>query len=236
MLGAKVYSQVGSQEAASIIQKGVLYGGVGEGDVLLGEARVPFSLLQEVPFHYLALRLQPPPQAPLPQSRQRISRGFRSGAISSPNLEAGSSRDDDMDVSCNTRWPSASGRVDRNIFVAGKVEGDAEERTAGLLGIGVRMVFPKPTMPHIPDASLSSSLSLSTSSDCGLEDSRTSRPFAGGRAEVGKGAAARSCVVVGYEILLSVYEAEALVSFSANARHFVDAHSCFLWYVLQGYL
>lgn len=235
MLGAKVYSQVGSQEAASIIHEGVLHDGVGEGDVLLGEARVPFSLLKEVPFHYLALRLQPPPQSPSPHPL-RSMRNCHSGGISSPNLEAGSSRDDDKDVSSNTRWPWASGGVDRNVSAVKKTEGCVEERTAGLLGIGVRMIFPKPVMPHIPDASSSSSLSLSASSDCGSGDWPTSPPCAGGPAQAGKGAAAGSCGVAGNDILLSVYEAEALVSVSACALQFVDAHIRIVSYLLQGYL
>jgi len=229
MLGARVYSRVGSQEEASIIQNGVLHGGVGEGDVLLGEARVPFSLLKKVPFHYLALRLEPPPQSPSPHGS--IPRSCRSGSISSSKLEAGSRRDDDKAVSCNTRWPWECGAVDRNISAAADFKGGADGRTAdfGLLGIGVRMIFSKPTMPDIPDASSPSSLTLSASSDCGSGDS----PCNGTPAQVGKGAPAGSCVRAGDGILLSVYEAEALVSFSAYAQKFGEARHLFVWYLLH---
>lgn len=221
-----MYSQVGSQEAASIIQKGVLHGGVGEGDVLLGEARVPFSLLKEVPLPYVALRVEPSPPTPPQQSSRTTLRECGGGLAPNPHLAVSSSSVDGGNVSRDTGFAGARRGVDQIVPAAEEKEGDADKRTAdsGLLGIGVRMVFPKPTMPLIPDPFSPSS---SSSSKCGSGDLPASPQCAGGRAEVGMGAASGSSGAAGNGILLSVYEAEALVSFSVPARPFSKLVSFF---------
>ncbi|CAB1113397.1 unnamed protein product [Ectocarpus sp. CCAP 1310/34] len=175
--------QVGPQAAASVVQKGVLNGGVGEGDVLLGEARAPFSLLKEVPFHYLPLRLQPPhpPQPP------RCGRWSGVENASTARM-AGGGGDCVADFG-NTRScrSSGGGYWSETSVLRGDIVPDS-----GLLGIGVRIIFPSPTLP---DVSCASSASGESSSDL--------PPLAGAVSDAGR--------EVGDEIVLSVYEAEALV-------------------------
>lgn len=53
-LGAKVFSQVGVRRNTSTRHE--------QGDdVLIGEATLPFSLLKRLPFHYMPIRITPPP-------------------------------------------------------------------------------------------------------------------------------------------------------------------------------
>ncbi|CAM9115968.1 unnamed protein product [Ectocarpus sp. 13 AM-2016] len=182
-LGARVYSQVGPQAAASIVQKGVLNGGVGEGDLLLGEGRVPFSLLKEVPFHYLPLQLQPPhpPQPP------RCGRWSGVENASTARMTGGGG-DCGADLgSTRSRTSSGGASWSETSVLRGDVVPDS-----GLLGIAVRIIFPSPTLPDVPCAS---SASDKSSSDL--------QPLAGAVSDAGR--------EVGDAIVLSVYEAEALV-------------------------
>lgn len=201
ILGARVYSQVGPQAAASIIQKGVLHGGVGEGDVLLGEAQVPFSLLKDLPFHYLPCRLQPPPKTPSPLRRAPC--GVCSDVVSTPHQVAGKGVNRDYG-SGNNRCCRVCGGIGPNTPDKNAGDSRGDERDLGLLGIGVSMVFPNPTIPDAPNAS---------SSDGDSMDSSALSPFAGGSADKGKRAVAGGAEVEGDKIVLSVYEAEALVRF-----------------------
>lgn len=215
-----MYSQVGPQVAASVIQKGVLHGGVGEGDVLLGEARVPFSLLKEVPFHYLPLRIQRAVPPPLPLGTASFSRD--SGAA--PNHNSDGRHINGVNVFGDTiprrvGW----GGKNWNTFEM-KTEGDGKNTTKsddlGLLGIGVRMVFPSPVIPDEPDAS----------SDGGSVDSSVLPRSGTGSADAGQGTAA-SCVAAAAaaedKILLTVYEAEALVRALSSRRNMkLRDHSC----------
>lgn len=191
ILGARVYSQVGPQAAASIIRKGVLHGGVGEGDVLLGEAQLPFSLLKELPFHYLPLRLhQPPASPPLRTAPNGVCSGGR-GVDGKPESD-------------HTHCRTASGGTGRNTLERNAGDTHGDETDVGLLGVGVRMVFPNPTIPDAPDDSSSHRDSVLSSAVA---------PIAGRPADAGKGPAMGGAVVGGNKVVLSVYEAEALVSF-----------------------
>lgn len=193
-VGARVYSQVGPQAAASIVQKGVLNGGVGEGDVLLGEARVPFSLLKEVPFHYLPLRLQPPHPPQLPRC------GCGSGVenVSTAHM-TGVGGDCGADLASTRNCTSSGGACwSETSVLPGKIVPDS-----GLLGIGVRIIFPSPTVPDVPDPSSASYESSLKSSDL--------PPPAGAVSDVGREAATGGVEEMGDAIVLSVYEAEALV-------------------------
>ncbi|CAM9485772.1 unnamed protein product [Ectocarpus fasciculatus] len=192
-LGARVYSQVGPQAAASIVRKGVLNAGVGEGDVLLGEARVPFSLLKEVPFHYLPLRLQPqhPPQPPrcgCYSGVENVSTASMTGVGGDCGADFGSTPN--CGGSGGPCWSEVS-------VLPGKKVPDS-----GLLGIGVRIVFPSPSVPDVPGASSASDESSLKSSDL--------PPPAGAASDVGREAATGGVEAMGDAIVLSVYEAEAL--------------------------
>lgn len=197
-----MYSEVGPQGAASVIQKGVLHGGVGEGDVLLGEARVPFSLLKDVPFHYLPLRIQRPPPTPRPLG---TACGCESGVEPTPRSAGGNNIDGHYGI--GNRIPRCSGgctvwnTVETN--VSGADENTESDADAGLLGIGVRMVFPNPSIPDAPDAS----------SCDGSVNSSILPPSVTGCVEAGKGAAGpcMATAAAGDKIVLRVYEAEALV-------------------------
>lgn len=217
-----MYSQVGPQAAASIIHKGVLHGGVGEGDVLLGEAHLPFSLLKELPFHYLPLRLQSPPTPtpPTPPPFRTVPCGVYSGIFSSPHQAAGRGVDGNHE-SNHTHCCGACGGTSQNTpeKQAGDTHGDAVD--VGLLGIGVRMVFPNPTIPDAPSVS---------SFDGDSVDSSSLAPFAGGSADAGKGGATGGAVVEGDKIVLSVYEAEALVRLRRwPLENRVKPHPCYMY-------
>ncbi|CAN0018446.1 unnamed protein product [Ectocarpus sp. 6 AP-2014] len=190
-LGARVYSQVGPQAAAAVIQKGVLNGGVGEGDVLLGEARVPFSLLKEVPFHYLPLRLQPP-HPPQP-SRCGCCSGVENASTARRTGEGG---DCGADFGSTRNCTSSGGPYWSETSV---LQGDVVP-DSGLLGIGVRIVFPSPTVPDVPCASSASD-----------ESSSDLPPPAGAVSDAAREAATGGAEAMGDAIVLSVYEAEALV-------------------------
>lgn len=200
-----MYSQVGPRAAASVIQKGVL-NGVGEGDVLLGEAQLPSSLLKELPLHYLPLRLQPPPRTTTATSLPLRTDpcDICSGTVSTPHRAAGrvidGNHESDYTHGCRVCGGVVQSALDKNV---GDTRGD--ETDVGLLGIGVRMAFPNPTIPDAPRAS---------SLDCGSADSSALAPVAGGSADAGEGAATGGAVVEGDRLVLSVYEAEALVRFS----------------------
>ncbi|CAM9304017.1 unnamed protein product, partial [Ectocarpus sp. 12 AP-2014] len=182
-LGARVYSQIGPQAAASIVRKGVLNSGVSEGDVLLGEARVPFSLLKEVPFHYLPLRLQPP-HPPQPPRCGRCS-GVENASTA---RTTGGGGDSGADFGSTRICRSSGGPYwSETSVLRGDIVPDS-----GLLGIGLRIIFPSPTLPDVPCAS---SASDKSSSDL--------PPPAGAASDAGREA--------GDAIVLSVYEAEALV-------------------------
>ena len=203
VLGARVYSQVGPQAAASVIQEGVLHGGVGEGDVLLGEARLPFWQLKESPFHYLPLHLQPPPPPPTSPPNRTAPCGVCSGAVSAPRQAAGRGTGGNVE-SARTYCCRGCGGVVQNTPERNAGNTRGRETDVGLLGIGVRMVFSNPVIPDAPSAS---------PPDGGKVDSSASAPFAGGSAGAGKGVATGGAVVEGDKIVLSVYEAEALVRF-----------------------
>lgn len=203
ILGARVYSQIGPQAAASIIQKGVLHGGVGEGDVLLGEVHVPFSLLKELPFHYLPLRLQPPPPRPTSSLLRTVPCGFCSDIISTPHHAAGAGVHAEIGSDSTYRCEVCGGVCPN---APEKNAGDSRrgETDVGLLGIGVRMVFPNPTIPEAPDDSCSDGDSM---------DSSTLAPIAEGSGDARKGAATGDALEEGNKIVLSVYEAEELVRY-----------------------
>lgn len=189
-----MYSQVGPQAAASIVRKGVLNAGVGEGDVLLGEARVPFSLLKGVPFHYLPLRLQPqhPPQLPrcgCYSGVENVSTASMTGVGGDCGADFGSTR--------NCRGSGGPCWSEASVLPGEKVP------DSGLLGIGVRIVFPSPSVPDVPGASSASDESSLKSSDL--------PPPAGAASDVGREAATGGVEAMGDAIVLSVYEAEALV-------------------------
>lgn len=218
-----MYSQVGPQAAASVIQKGVLHGGVGEGDVLLGEARVPFSLLKEVPFHYLPLRIQrpaPPPRVPVVMA----SCGGDSGMPTTHNADGrcinGVNVLGDPIPRRRVGWGGKDWNADQ-MKTEGADKNTIKSDDSGLLGIGVRMVFPNPVIPDAPDAS----------SDGGSVDSSVLPPSVTGSVDSGKGTTARcvaaAATATGDEILLTVYEAEALVRVSLPRRNMkLRGHSC----------
>lgn len=160
-----------AEQATSVLR------GVGEDDVLLGEGRLPFSLLKELPFHYLPLKLYRPPSSP---------RRSRAAAMLVPN---------------------SGGNSDFAMCGGGGFEGtivpdSRYEEEGGLLGIGIAMVFPNPSIPHTPPSpGCDSTGSLSRPPSSSLRDSNTVSRVAG-----------RSKERDGMEIVLMVHEAEALVS------------------------
>lgn len=177
VLGAKVYSQVGPR-VASAGQATSTLRGVCEDDVLLGEGLVPFSLLKELPFHYLPMKLYAPPSSPC---------RCPAAAMLVPNSGDCSA--------CTTTCGSGGLEGLRASGSRGK-----EER--GLLGIGIAMVFPNPSIPDLPASPyLDSAHSPSRRSPSSLPEPNTARRATArrkGRDET--------------EVLLMVHEAEALAS------------------------
>lgn len=152
--------------------------GVCEDDVLLGEGLVPFSLLKELPFHYLPMKLYAPPSSPC---------RCRAAAMVVPNSGGCSA--------CTATCGSGGLEGSRASGSRGK-----EER--GLLGIGIAMVFPNPSIPDLPASpDLDSEHSPSRKSPSSSPEPNTTRRAAARRK--GRG---------GTEVLLMVHEAEALVS------------------------
>lgn len=205
-LGARVYSQVGPQAVAAVVQKGVLNGGVGEGDVLLGEARVPFSLLKKVPFHYLPLRLQPPHPPQPPRC------GCWSGVENVPTARmTGVGGDCGADFGSTRNCRSSGGPCWSETSV---LQGDIVP-DSGLLGIGVRIVFPSPTVPDVPCASSASD-----------ESSSDLPPPAGVVSDAGREGATGGVEAMGDAIVLSVHEAEALVRAQSTITFVFSVHIC----------
>lgn len=142
--------------------------------MLLGEGRVPFSLLKNLPFHYLPIRVLSPPR-------------LACGCAAAKPAPAGI---DDSNFNNVTRCPVCGG---------GGVIGKGD---SGLLGIRVRMEFPKLTIPETPPHLNSDSTGSSK------------LPLAKDYADAGRRAA--DCAVVQDEIVLRVHEAEALVRVLRN--------------------
>lgn len=180
-----MYSQVGprssDQSTAAVDRRGSQGIETGQEDVLLGEGTVPFSLLKALPLHYLPMRLLLP---------HRQSRLFTTGTVPVTNSREGV-RYLDKNTNC---------RVCRfGEEAIGKREDASDERLeSAILGIGLRMVFPTPSIPEPP---------LST--DGNLMD-RPIFPGAEGFAKLGNKNGGLA-TVGDDELLLRVYEAEALV-------------------------
>lgn len=119
-----MYSQIGPRDSSD--QK--VSHGIGEGDVLLGEGQVPFSLLKRLPFHYLPVRLLSP-----------LRTACRCSAVVPVRVGGGGNGDLDNRTRCTI---CGGGAVIENKEIASERSHDFR-----LLGIRVDMVFPKPAMP-----------------------------------------------------------------------------------------
>lgn len=220
VLGARVYSQgtVESSSQSALEAAGEAppqsYG-AGEGDLLLGEARLPFSLLEDSPFHYLPLRLSRP--RPPPTSSSYHCTASCAGVIGSTGFaltdevkREGSSRCTIVysKAACNACDVRGCSPTTNGCSGPGHTDD-----SSGLLGIRVDMVFPTPTIPTASSA---------PSGGAFLEASSWP-PAAVSVAGIGSGAAddkgCTHCPAVEKDaILLRIYGGESLVS--AESRGF----------------
>lgn len=186
-----MYSQVGPSSsidqptAAAVDRQRSQGAGTGqEEDVLLGEGQVPFSLLKALPLHYLPIRLSPPRRKPCLCT-----------TVTAP--VSGSTREGErcLDRNANCRvCRSGEGVVGTRESAGDKL------LESGILGVGLRMLFPTPSIPEPP-----------LSSDGKNPVDRPMLPRAEGSAKRGNKNGGLAATMGDDELLLRVYEAEALV-------------------------